>query len=264
MVIKIQLWWMYMRSMHNRRNIYAIKIQIWWLCITSARLLKKNESAVKIQLWWKKTTSTKSMRRVWNYIVENLTECDLQEISDKCWAISKICKKDGAGLTGGTLIDMFLCEYFHSKFDKFIDFHENDSDMKLCNSPLSLKKITGKSTIALNWSKNKNADINPYFRSNILIINLKSQRWWIKSPMTNNICSLIKIEYNDIIPSGFYIIDKNFCKKHIILKSNNKTNSLIESQYLYIMLKRSIQLKTFICIPEPNESSNFNILKAFS
>ena len=50
----------------------------------------------------------------------------------------------------------------------------------------------------------------------------------------------------------------------IKLSSNNKTNSLIDSQYLYLMLKRSIMLKLYIELPKPNKTIDFNILNAFS
>jgi len=40
--------------------------------------------------------------------------------------------------------------------------------------------------------------------------------------------------YTDVIKSGFYIIDKNFCKKNIKLTSNNKSDSVIETKYIYI------------------------------
>lgn len=77
------------------------------------------------------------------------------------------------------------------------------------------------------------------------------------------ITSKIKITYNDIIPSGIYIIDKQFCKYYIERNSNNKTDTVINSQYLYIMLKRSIMMKTFIELPLPNKELKFNILNAF-
>ena len=50
----------------------------------------------------------------------------------------------------------------------------------------------------------------------------------------------------------------------IKLSNNNKTNTLIESQYLYIMLKHSIIQKLFIALPSPNKELKFNILNSFS
>jgi hypothetical protein len=137
--------------------------------------------------------------------------------------------------------------------------------MKICGVPLSQKKINGKSIIALDWSKN-NTDLHKdYFSSHIMIINLKNERWWKTKPVKlasginhENVC------YNDIIPSGIYLIDRKYCKKCVILAKNNKSNSLIESSFLYLMLKRSIAQKLFIEIPEPNCNVTFNILNAFS
>jgi hypothetical protein len=66
------------------------------------------------------------------------------------------------------------------------------------------------------------------------------------------------------MPSGIYLVDKQFCKRYIKLSNNNKTNTLIEKEFVYIMLKRSLNLKLFIELPAPNKELKFDILKAFS
>jgi hypothetical protein len=216
----------------------------------------------KIQKWWRKHTAIKALSLVHKYLFDNLSKEYLQELSNKCNAIIQKCKGDGAGLSSGTLIDMLLCEAFQTRLSEYCDYHDGESDMKICNIPLSQKKINGKSTIALDWSKNKNKSQREHFSCHILIINLKTEQWWKKTPV--NSISNINITYNDKIPSGIYIIDKQFCKYSIKLSSNNKTDTLIDSQYLYIMLKHSINQKLFIALPSPNKQLKFNILNAFS
>ena len=63
---------------------------------------------------------------------------------------------------------------------------------------------------------------------------------------------------------GIFLIDKQFCKYYVKLTKNNKTDTLIESQYLYIMLKRSMALNLYVELPTPNKTLKFDILKAFS
>ena len=101
-----------------------------------------------------------------------------------------------------------------------------------------------------------------YFNCHVIIINLKTEKWWKTKP--NKIINNKIITYNDEIKSGIYFIDKKYCKMYVKLSSNNKTNSLIDSQYLYLMLKRSIMLRLYIELPTPNKNLEFNILQAFS
>lgn len=216
---------------------------------------------LKIQKWWRKNTSILKLKLIFNYLKMNLLTDDLQELSNKCNAITATCKGDGAGLTGGTMIDMLLCSYFKNKLSEYTDFHDGESDMKICNYPLSQKKINGKSTIALDWSKNDKKSEREHFNSHIIIINLKTEQWWKKNPKQK---TSAKITYDDVVPAGIYIIDKQFCKKNITLSSNNKTDTLIDSQQLYIMLKRSMFQNLWIEMPKPNKQLQFNILNAFS
>jgi hypothetical protein len=218
--------------------------------------------ARRIQRWWRKRTSMKDLTKVFTYINENLTPDDLQEIADKCNAITNACKGDGAGLAGGGLIDMLICRFFTKKLTKYSECHKGESDMTICDVPLSQKKITGASDLALDWSKNETESIREHFSCHIIIINLKTSQWWKKTP--KNPSSHLKILYNDMIPSGIYLVDKKFCKFYITLSSNNKTNTLIKKEFVYIMLKRSIALNLFIDLPDPNKDRLFDILNAFS
>ena len=126
---------------------------------------------------------------------------------------------------------------------------------------LSLKKINGNSAIALDWSKNKNNNVKEYFKYHLLIINLKTEQWWKNIPRNKTDDN---IKYNDIIKAGIYIINKDYCKNNIKLLSNNKTNSLIDKQSLYRMIKNSINDNLYIEIPTSNKIIQFNILNAFS
>ena len=201
------------------------------------------------------------INKVYDYLQSNLNQELLQDISNKCKCINSICSGDGSGLLGGSLIDMFLCKYFKQNLSEFQENHHGESDMKICDIPFSLKKINGKKKVALDWSKNNIDSIKrEYFNEHIIIINLKTEQWWKTKPLK------VKTDddyYKDIIKSGFYIVDKEFCKNNIKLTSNNKSNSIVEEIYVYKMLKRSIELKTFIEIPNPNIELEFDILKAF-
>lgn len=219
------------------------------------------KSAILLQRWWRKKSNIKELRKIHSYLLSSLSSEDLQDLSNKCHSITKHCKGDGAGLSGGTLIDMLLCSFLKEKLSLYTDYHEGESDMKLCCVPLSQKKINGKSTIALDWSKNETKTRREHFSSDIIIINLQTEQWWKKNPV--HTISNIKITYNDVIPSGIYIIDKQFCKYFIKLSCNNKTNTLIESQYVYLMIKRSISQNLCIELPPQNNNLRFNILKAF-
>ena len=208
----------------------------------------------------KDNTEMEYLKNVKLYLQSNLTDKDLQELANKCNSINNFCKGDGAGLLGGCLTDMLISKFFESKLPEYKEHRKGESDMKICNTQLSLKKINGKSTIALDWSKNKNNNNKEYFTNDMLIIVQKTEQWWKKKPkekINNN------IKYDDIITSGIYLVDKNYCKNNIKLSSNNKTDSLIDSQSLYCMIKNSINNNLYIEIPKSNKSIPFNILNAF-
>jgi hypothetical protein len=218
-------------------------------------------AANKISKWWKKHSGIKSLVGIKSHLNTHLTHDKLQDLSNKCCSISKMCIGDGAGLTGGVLIDMLITRYFQEHLPEYKEYHRGEGDMKILDTPLSQKKINGKSTIALDWSKNETSGTRERFSDHLMIINLKSSQWWKNKPIKT--VSKIKTTYNDVIPAGIYLIDKSFCKYQVTLTKNNKTNTLIEAQYLYIMLKRSMMLDLYIGLPVPNKDVTFNILNAF-
>jgi hypothetical protein len=215
--------------------------------------------------WWKSRTSMPQLK-VARDEVNKLSENERQDYVNQCSTITQKCKGDGAGLTGGAMIDMLTNEIFKTKLNAE-DCYKGESDLKLCNVPISTKKINGKSSLVLDWSKNPDESTRENFSCHVMIINLKSEQWWKNSPK-NKIAQLTplkgKITYNDTIPAGIYFIDKQFCKRYIKLSKNNKTNKLITPTFVYLMLKRSISLKMFITLPPANKVLKFNILNAFS
>ena len=221
----------------------------------------------KIQKWWRTRVAIKALSLAHKHLTESLSNEDLQDLSNKCHSIKQKCKGDGAGLTKSAFIDMFLCEFLKDKLTNYTEFHVGESDMKICDISLSLKHASGKSQAALNWSKNeKNEEKktkieNEHFNTHMMIIVSETNQWWKTQPKKR---PEINVNYSDVIQSGIYFVDKQFCKSHVELKSNNKTNSLIEPQYLYIMLKRSISQNLFLSLPSPNKQLKFNILNAFS
>ena len=110
---------------------------------------------------------------------------------------------------------MLVCSFLKTHIGSdYCDFHVNESDMKICNVPLSQKKINGPSILALNWSKNKKKKAQTdstkeaventideiytkkeNFSSHLMIINLKSARWWKNLPRVK--LAGCKITYND-------------------------------------------------------------------
>lgn len=176
------------------------------------------------------TNNLKELKRVHLYLKNSLNISDLQEISNKCYSINILFKgDDGSGLIGGCLIDMFISKYFEIKLDNYKVYHKGEADMEICGLKLSQKKITGKSSIALNWSKNQKVKSSEeLFVNNILLINLKTQRWCKKPSKTQKSSDCF-----NIIKAGIYLLDKEYCKRIVKLGSNNKTNALVKSVFLY-------------------------------
>lgn len=179
---------------------------------------------------------------------------------DKIDCINAFCKGDGCGLTGGTLVDIFVTKFLTTTLPQFKECHVNESDCIICKEKLSFKKINGKSTIALNWSKNPYNNTTKKFTKNMIIINLKEGKWWKrKVPKDEH----KNINFFENIPAGIFLIDKYYCKENVMLSTNNKTNTLIESKYLYMMLQHSITSNLYIQFPKLKNKYTFDILSAF-
>lgn len=201
------------------------------------------------------------LKSIFNFLNTNLNEDDKQELSNYITAITKTMKGDGAGLSGGFLIDMLICEFFKEKLKNCSELHKGECDIMINEINLSLKKINGKSLLALNWSKNENDTKKENFVYNILLFHTNTTQWWKKSP--KKIEENDKTDYTKEIKFGIYIIDKEYCKQHIKLTSNNKSDSIITEQYVYKMLYNSIKNGLFIEIPKPNKELKFSLLNCF-
>jgi hypothetical protein len=210
----------------------------------------------------------RELKVVHDVLSRKLSRDVLQNLSNCCFTINESLKGDGCGLSGGFLIEQTLSEFLKKHMNGVYEkFNCGESDMKISGIPLSLKKISGKSSMALSWSKNKIKDEEKCnFNSHIMIINIKTEQWWKNRPLklnSNNICHN-KICFNDTIPSGLYLVDRMFCKRFVKTLSNNKSDTMIDQQNLYIMVKKSMLQKTYIELPEPTKKGTFNILNAIS
>ena len=196
------------------------------------------------------------------YLNKYLSEKDKQDLSNYMYCITKKLKGDGAGLSSGIFIDMLLCEFFTKKMDKCEEYHNGECDIKINDINYSLKKINGKSSLALDWSKNPETSIKrETFTHNIILINTKTIQWWKNNPKNKDTND--KTDYTTEIKSGIYIINKDYCKKNIKLSSNNKSNSIIIDTQVYKMIIDSIEKKSFIIIPKPNKELKFSLIKCF-
>ena len=153
------------------------------------------------------------MEKAIKHMNQHFTPTILSDIASSCHAISQDCKGDGAGLSSGTLIDKFITAFFTTHIPNCASNHKGESDIMIDGCPFSLKKITGKSSIALNWSKNsEQSKIHEPFQCDMMIINLKSGPWWKRN-----------VDYNKEIPSGIYFIPRHVCQS-IEFDKNNKTD----------------------------------------
>jgi hypothetical protein len=72
-------------------------------------------------------------------------------------------------------------------------------------------------------------------------------------------------KYKESIPTGIFLIPKDFCKKNITLKENNKTNSLIDKNDLMLMMRYSYTKKLFMSMDIPSTSRwKWDIMNGFT
>jgi len=199
-----------------------------------------------------------------DYLKKNLTPELLTEIIGKLVGIRDAFTGDGAGLSGGTVSDMFITAFLSDKIAGFQSHHSREGDCKINEHTFSLKKINGKSTIALDWSKNgENSSERERFNTDIIIINLKTEKWWKNGPVNATADENAVGFYTKTVKAGIYFISQTYCKSNICLSSNNKTDTLIETIPLYKMLMQSISDNMVIEFPTEFPIIPFNILNAF-
>lgn len=132
---------------------------------TKNRLDQKLDKIIIIQTWWRNIRLNKLL----HIIHKNLGVNKLQEISNACNAIANQFKNlSGGGLSSGQIIDLYMSEYLKKNLSaNYHDNHQGENDMRIDNYDLSFKKISGKSTLAITWSKNTTVNNNKCFSSHI-------------------------------------------------------------------------------------------------
>jgi hypothetical protein len=212
----------------------------------------------------KKEPVKHSLHEIYNKLVDLLTPNILVDIISKLHAITAEFTGDGAGLSGGVIVDKFIISYLREFIPDFKETHKGESDCTLFGLSLSIKKISGKSTIALDWSKNGKESIKrERFNTDMMIINLKTEQWWKKGPVGKKSASEKDINFLSTIKAGIYFISQTYCKLNIGLSSNNKSDSIIDNRSLYLMLKESIKDNLVIEFPNEFPNQTFNILNSF-
>jgi len=159
---------------------------------------------------------------------------------DRCHSLNIYYKGSGAGMTTGTMIEKLLVEHF-----EFSNYNVDQNDLKVNNIPLSFKKITGCSAFSLNWGNNKEIKL-VQCTSHILLLNLKSKKY-----------------RNIIYNTGFYLINK----KHLIgieRVSNNRTNNLIETKNVSLLLRLAVKDDLFFRLPEQMNTIDYNLINGFN
>ncbi len=209
-------------------------------------------------------TNSASLNDIYLHLKTHLTPDILKGFVDKLNAVRNAFKGDGAGLSGGILSDKLTIDYLSLYVPEFREHHVGESDCAIKDCALSLKKINGKSTIALDWSKNPDeSKKREKFENHILILNLCTEQWWKTAPKDASPEERECNYFTTAMPAGIYLVPASYCKDNVCLKSNNKTDTLIESIPLYKMLKHSMEQGLFIEFPKSDSEVKFNILSAF-
>jgi len=175
-----------------------------------------------------------------DYLRQALTDEVLQEISDKMWTLQCRLQSDGRGLLGGAVVEHVLFEMLETIMKDFTVHHVRQCDCTILGTKFSFKKISGKSRLALDWSKSTVKPTTGTFEHSILLLNLKAGKWWRSKPHRAR-----------TIPMGFFLINHVYCKRYVTLKKNNKTNSLIDTDELYRMITYAMDHSWCVKLPTP-------------
>ncbi|NDE16827.1 DNA (cytosine-5-)-methyltransferase [bacterium] len=166
-----------------------------------------------------------------------------QEIADKLWTLDRHFKADGKGLITGTIMEQTVFEVFTVALGTFEVVHEHQSDCAIMGHRLSFKKVSGKSQLALQWSKNPTGFCGT-FEHPILLLNLREGKWWRR-----------KSGWDRHLPAGFFVVDHDFCNTHVCLKRNNKSDSVMDAAAVYTMLVAAMDTDCFVALPPPREGA---------
>lgn len=185
-------------------------------------------------------------------IIKFLKTLDIKDIISKAISINlKFKGVDGGGLFSGTLVEDFVLQEYFFTSGLCEKYNYDCFDLKINNKPLSFKKISGKSDIALKWSKNKiktNCTL-----SHILILNTGNISWWKR-----------KKDFTTNIPKGFFIIPSFWLNKNLLTK-NNKSDFILDKEVLYSLIQKSIKYKFFVSVKETDiKVYNYKLLHSFT
>lgn len=184
-----------------------------------------------------------------------------QRFANEAKSIEVSKSADGKGLSTGADIDYhlvngFLPDELGSDFDRY---QKGEADVKISEEPASFKTLNGKGDTALSWSKNPEnkkdgtPSINRKFLENphpMIMYVRETKQWWKRGPKQQN---HDLITWNREVKSGFYIINMVRAAEFIVLKQNNKSDAIIDSQDMYRMLLESVEAGNFVEVPEPNK-----------
>ena len=97
----------------------------------------------------------------------------------------KVKGGDGAGLSGGVLIDNYVGDMLTEYSDAIKPFHLGEADFCIDDEKVSFKKLDGAGGLALDWSKNPKDIGRERFVHPIIILQLDNSKWWKTNPKGN-------------------------------------------------------------------------------
>lgn len=188
---------------------------------------------------------------------------EMKNLSEACNCIQNSSASSGRGLSTGEKVDFYLTKQFLPTHvgDDFQEFHEDESDFKLLNHPISFKTLRDGGDLAMCWSRNDGTDSKKksktcnHWQVPVMIYVRQSGKWWSNGPM-KHWNSDVKIEQNnkkwwcDEIGSGFYLISQE-SGLNIHFKTNNKSTCILDKQEVYKLIKDAKEYGLFIEMPEP-------------
>ena len=188
---------------------------------------------------------------------------EMEKFSEACNCIQRNSASSGRGLSTGEKIDFFLTKQFlpANLGREFEEFHEDESDFKILNQPISFKTLREGGDLAMCWSRNdgtesqKETKICRHWQVPVLIYVRESGKWWSNGPMKD--ChtkepfeSSEKKYWCQKIRSGFYLINHTIGDK-INFKKNNKSTCIIDKQDVYRLIIDAKEKENFLEMPEP-------------
>jgi hypothetical protein len=149
-------------------------------------------------------------------------------------------KRPGGMGTGSTEEDMWTTGFDRTKLlcDRMVT--QADCGIK-CPDPVPLSIKCTKSSIAVNWGKNKEK-IDFQFIAPIMII-------WHK-PKPKHACE-----------SGVYVVDPEWCQANIVLSSNNKTDYMVDDKQVVKMMEHAKEQGMFAPITALEDKDEYFVYR---